>query len=139
MSLVIDSSMALAWYFQNERTSKRMAVLSRVTQRGAIAPVIWPLEIANSLRTAMRRQRITTDFRNEALEAIRMLPVQLDDETNEQMWSIAVGISDRLGLTVYDATYVELALRLGLPLATLDLEIIAAARRESIELIGLED
>ena len=139
MSLVIDSSMALAWYFQNERTSKRMAVLSRVTERGAIAPGIWPLEIANSLRTAMRRKRITTDFRNEALEAIRMLPVQLDDETNEQMWSITVGISDRLGLTVYDATYVELVLRLRLPLATLDQEIIVAARRESIELIGLED
>lgn len=131
--------MALAWYFQNERTPKRMSVLSRVTQRGAIAPVIWPLEIANSLRTAIRRQRITIDFRNEALDAIRMLPVQLDDETNDQVWSTTIRISDRLGLTVYDATYVELALRLKLPLATLDREIIAAARPENIELIGLEE
>lgn len=87
----------------------------------------------------MRRQRITIDFRNEALDAIRMLPVQLDDETNDQVWSTTIRISDRLGPTVYDATCVELALRLKLPLATLDREIIAAARSESIELIGLEE
>lgn len=113
-------------------------MLAEVMQSGAVAPVIWPLEIANAFRTAILRRRITAEFRRGAMKELQALPVALDPETIEYVWSDTIRLSDRLELTIYDAAYRELALRLKLPIATLDGKLIQAALSERIEVMGAE-
>lgn len=96
--------------------------------------MIWPLEVANGLQMAVRRNRITAEYRNASLNDLRLLPVTVDSATNEYAWSATLNLAERLGLTLYDAAYLELALRARLSLATLDAELVRAALAESVPL-----
>jgi predicted nucleic acid-binding protein len=128
---------ALAWCFQDERTAPVDAVLTRVTEAGAIVPGIWPLEVLNGLFVAERRQRIDRARREGQVEFLRGLPIEVDPDTADVAWTVAARHAEKHRLTVYDATYLELALRLGLPLATLDADLRRAAERANLELLGL--
>ncbi len=134
MTLVIDSSMTLAWYF--EETAASMAVLNRVVEEGAVVPALWRLEVLNGLQVALRRGRITVAYRDASLNDLRSLVIAVDPRTNQQAWSATLRLCDRFGLTPYDAAYLELAQRRQLPLATLDGELIRAAQAENVPLVG---
>lgn len=136
MSLVIDSSVALAWCFEDEQSPETSAIEQQVVEYGAIAPVLWPLEIANGLRTAMRRNRITRTIRDAALEKLGNYPIRLDRQTDEHAWTGILRLSDKHDLTPYDGAYLELAIRSNLPLATLDRELLRAALSEGISVFG---
>jgi predicted nucleic acid-binding protein len=136
VSLVIDSSMALAWYFEDEKTAASIAVLNRVADDGAIVPAHWRLEVLNGLQVALRRGRITAAYRDASLADLRALPIAIDPETNRQAWAATLRLCERFGLTAYDAAYFELALRRQLPLATLDGELMRAAQTENVPLVG---
>ena len=82
MSLVIDSSMTLAWYFEVEKTDASLAVLNRVVEAGAIVPVLWPLEVLSGLQAAVRRGRITAAYRDASLDDLRALVILIDTGTN---------------------------------------------------------
>jgi len=135
MSLVVDSSMALAWYFDDERSDESTTVLRRLAGESAVVPAIWPLEVANGLQMAVRRGRITGEYRDASLNDLRSLPIEIDSETNDRAWTATLALAVRLRLTMYDAAYLELALRRRLPLATFDQELVRAARSERVELI----
>lgn len=81
MSLVVDSSMALAWCFEDERTDHATAVLRQVAEQGALVPSLWHLEVANGLQTAIRRGRITPTFRDSTLTDLGTLSISVDDQT----------------------------------------------------------
>ena len=136
MSLVIDSSMTLAWYFEDERTAASIAVLNQVAEEGAIVPALWRLEVLNGLQVAVRRGRIDIAYRDASLADLQSVMIAIDPGTNRQAWSATLRLCDRFGLTPYDAAYLELALRRRLPLATLDSELVRAARAESVPLVG---
>jgi predicted nucleic acid-binding protein len=136
VSLVIDSSMTLAWYFEDEKTAASIAVLSRVVEEGAFVPALWHLEVLNGLQAAVRRGRITTTYRDASLNDLQALVIAIDPDTNRQAWTATLRLCERFGLTAYDAAYLELALRRQLPLATLDGELVKAARAENISLVG---
>ena len=136
MSLVIDSSMTLAWYFDDERTATSIAVLNQVADAGAVVPALWRLEALNGLQVAVRRGRIDVAYRDASLHDLRSLVIAIDPGTNRQAWSATLRLCDRFGLTPYDAAYLELALRRQLPLATLDRELVRAAQAESVPLVG---
>ena len=136
MSLVIDSSITLAWLFEDERTAAADAVLRRVTESGAVAPSLWKLEVANGLQTAVRRQRIDAAFREASIADLRSLVVAIDAETDRQAWTATLQLAERWRLTLYDAAYLELAQRLGLPLATLDQALRAAAGALGLTVLG---
>ncbi len=136
MSLVIDSSMTLSWYFEDERTPARIAVLDQVAEAGAVIPAHWRLEVLSALQVAVRRSRITAAYRDASLADLRALPIAIDRNTNRQAWSATLRLCDRFGLTPYDAAYLELALRRRLQLATLDGELVRAAQAENVSLIG---
>jgi predicted nucleic acid-binding protein len=106
-----------------------MILFGLVADYGAVAPELWRIEVANSLNVGIRRGRIT---RNN----LKALPILVDNETRNRIWSDTLGLADKHRLTVYDATYLELALRLSLPLATLDEDLRSAAEREGIPLLG---
>lgn len=137
MSLVIDSSGALSWCFDDERTAATVAVLDDIAQAGAIAPSLWPLEVCNALLMAERRKRVTARRRHQLIGLLRDLPIALDDETPAQAWTRAGRLAEERRLTLHDAAYLELAERRRLPLATLDVPLRAAAKTSRIGLRGL--
>ena len=134
MSVVIDASTTLAWYFDDERRPSSDRLLDRVANEGAAVPAIWRYEVANGLQMAVRRERIDALYRDTALAELRLLPITIDRPGGDMIWTAVLGLADRCRLTVYDAAYLELAHRLGLPLATGDRALREAARALTVEL-----
>jgi len=128
--------LTLPWYFEDERTVAGDALLDRVTEAGAIVPSLWRYEIANGLQTAVRRRRIDPAYREASLADLRLLPITVDRTGDDLVWTATLGLANRFRLTIYDAAYLELAHRRGLPLATGDRPLRAAARGLAIELLG---
>jgi predicted nucleic acid-binding protein len=133
--IVVDASLALAWCFRDEQTPAAVALLSRVTADGMVVPALWHLELANVLQMAVRRKRITREQRDASMEDLQSLPIFVDEETIHSAWSTTLELADRCGLSIYDATYLELALRRNLPLATLDRQLSEAARQTRVEVL----
>lgn len=136
MSLVIDASITMAWCFEDEVTPAAEDVLDEVVESNAIVPSIWRFEVGNALQMAIRRKRITDVFRDDALARLLAMPISVDPDTDAHAWTTALRLSQRFGLTLYDAAYVELAQRHSLPLATLDEEMRAAAIALSVSVLG---
>ncbi len=135
MSFVVDTSITLAWCFEDEQTGAIMGLLDRMTDTGAVAPQLWPLEALNGLLTAERRGRVSGAVRQRLAGFLQELPIGIDDETASRTWGATAQLAEQHRLTAYDATYLELALRVGLPLATSDKPLIAAARNAGVEVL----
>lgn len=136
MSLVIDASLTLAWYFEDEATPAAEEVLDAVAEQGAVVPPLWRLEVANAFQSGIRRGRIDAAYRDASLGDLALLPITIDAEADAQIWTSVLRLSDRHGLTIYDACYLELAQRLNLPLATLDQALRAAGSGLGLPLLG---
>ena len=137
MSLVLDASLTLSWFFKDERTPGADAVLTEVTEKGAVVPALWRLEVANALQMALRRKRIDAAFRDAALTQLSRLSISADPDTDTYAWTAILQLADRFQLTLYDAAYLELAGRRRLPLATLDRELRDASAALGITLLGV--
>jgi len=135
LNIVVDASMTAAWLFADERTDAALAVFADVTANGAIVPSLWRLEIANLLRTAERRGRCDYALADALLDQLVRLPIEIDRETDAHAWHATRALSREHGLTPYDAAYLELAIRRGLPLASGDRDLIAAAKQLSVPVI----
>jgi predicted nucleic acid-binding protein len=134
VSLVLDSSVALAWIYPEETTDAVRKVFEQIVDGGALVPGLWRLEVANALTMAMRRGRITAALRASGLADLALLDIQADHATDDHAWTSTLQLADRFRLTVYDAAYLELAQRRSLPLASLDNPLRAAARTLGVEL-----
>jgi predicted nucleic acid-binding protein len=129
---VVDASVAAAWYLPDERAPASTALLERLRTEWAIVPGLFWFEIRNILVVNERRARITEEATGGALEDLGRLPIHSDAEP---VWRSVLGLARRHRLTVYDAAYLELAVRLGLPLATLDRALVTAAKGERVDLV----
>jgi len=136
MSLVLDSSATLARVFPEERTDAILDLFLLIADLGAVVPELWRIEVANTLNVGIRRSRINKTHRQDILADLESLPISVDAETRIYTWSRTLELADLHRLTVYDATYLELALRLSLPLATLDDDLRQAAQQEGVPLLG---
>ena len=136
MSLVLDSSATLARAFPEERTDAILNLFTLVANHGAFVPELWRIEVANTLNVGIRRGRISKVHRQGILADLESLPISVDGETRKHTWGRTLELADLHRLTVYDATYLELALRLSLPLATLDDDLRRAAQQEGVPLLG---
>jgi predicted nucleic acid-binding protein len=136
MTFVVDSSVAMTWCFAEERTPETAALLDRTANSGAVVPSLWPLEVLNALLVAEKRKRIDFYKRHELIKALQSLPITLDAETAAQAWVTTNRLAERYRLTLYDAAYLELAQRLDLPLATLDVDLRNAASALGVPLLG---
>jgi predicted nucleic acid-binding protein len=131
-ALVIDSSAALSWCFEDDASPESDALFEQVRDQGAVVPGLWHLEVANILLQAERRGRITTGDVAMRLELIAELPITTDNETTARAWRETLALARAEGLTTYDAAYLELAMRRGLPLVTKDAALIVAAGRSGV-------
>jgi predicted nucleic acid-binding protein len=136
MSIVLDGSATLAWIYPDETTDAILAVFDQVIHNGAFVPDLWRIEIANCLTQGVRRSRITAIERSESLSDLANMGIVTDNQTGKHIWHETIMLADLHRLTVYDATYLELALRLSLPLATLDDDLRLAAQQEGVPLLG---
>jgi predicted nucleic acid-binding protein len=137
MSLILDSSVVLAQIWTDETTDVVRHVFELLRDNGAWVPSLWRLEVANALEMGVRRGRHPAEFRDGALADLALLPIQVDAETDLRAWGTTMRLAERHRLTLYDAAYLELALRRGLPLATLGRELRAAAEKEKVQLLGV--
>lgn len=133
---MLDASTAVSWCFEETQTPYAVGVLDAITQ-GAMAhvPHIWPLEVTNALVKAARRKHITRDELFEFATQIANLQPQVDsDRLSERSFDQVLALAVRRQLSTYDASYLELAQRLALPIATADGNLVQAAREVRIEL-----
>jgi predicted nucleic acid-binding protein len=126
-ALVLDASVALAVALQETNRHLAAPIMALVAEDGAAVPGIWHLEVGNILLLAERRGTISAANRASAIQDLFRLPVDVDRDTATLAWRDTLTLAERHRLTLYDATYLELSLRRGLPLATFDRALRAAA------------
>ena len=137
MSLVLDASVALAWAYADETTEAVLDVFAQVKTHGAWIPALWRWEVANALHVNVRRGRHGTEFRDAALSNLTWFPIKEDALAQPEAWLGALQLAEQHDLTVYDASYLEIARRRKIPLATLDRALRAASKNEGVELLGI--
>ncbi len=128
--------MTLAWLYSDEVTPATQQIFDIVLVERAWVPSLWRLEVANSLQMGVRRGRISVEFRDASLADLALLAIEVDAETDTFAWSTTLRLAEHHQLTLYDAAYLELAQRLGVPLATLDQELRAAGSTLGLTLLG---
>lgn len=126
-TFVLDCSLTVAWFFEDETGRYAEAVEDSLATTEAVVPSLWPLEVANALLMGERRKRATEATVTTFLGLLAALPISVDDATAGRAWPSSLHLARTYQLSLYDATYLELALRQGLPLATLDDKLAAAA------------
>lgn len=134
-SFVLDASVALSWCFEDEADAAGDAVLRRLAAGSAAVPGIWPLEVANVLLGAERRQRITAAESARFLNLLEALPIEVDAHTAARAPREILTLARTHALSSYDAAYLELASREGIPLATRDKRLAAAAATLGVRLL----
>jgi predicted nucleic acid-binding protein len=127
--LVLDSSLTMAWYLEDEESEYADSVLGALPEQEALVPPLWPYEVANGLWIAERRGRTTLTHIQRALALLQPLPIRVDAAAHERARGEVLTLARQEGLTCYDAAYLELAMREGLPIATLDQQLRDAAAR----------
>lgn len=137
MSLVLDASLTMTWYFDDESTAATDALLDRVSAEGAVVPSLWRLEVVNAFQVAIRRKRVDAAYRDAALSELAVLPITVDADTDTYAWTTTLRLAERFALTIYDAVYLELAQRRSLPLATRDEDLRAAGKTLALPSVGL--
>jgi predicted nucleic acid-binding protein len=131
--LVVDASIAAAWVHPGQATAETDAILDEIA-RGAkvVVPALWPVEMANVLLVLERRKKLAATERAAALSALRSLALTVDHEMSGLAFTELSRLATELTLSVYDAAYLELALRLKVPLACKDGPLREAAKRSRV-------
>ena len=134
--LIADSSVGMAWAVHSQASDATDTLLDEVAAgTPLIVPTLWPFEVANSLLVLMRRKKILAAERDRALAALARLPVTVDDEGPRLAWGKISELAAEHGLSVYDAAYLELAMRRKLPLASRDEALCKAAQVCRVKLL----
>ncbi|OGH04270.1 MAG: DNA-binding protein [Candidatus Lambdaproteobacteria bacterium RIFOXYD1_FULL_56_27] len=136
LQFVIDNSVVMAWCFEDEASEYAQSVLASLQEAKALAPAIWPLEVGNVLLVAKRKKRLNEASQSRFLSLLRALPIQVVQESPERMLGEILALAQEYQLSTYDASYLDLAMRLGLPLATADAALKGAAKRAGVALFA---
>ena len=136
MTFVLDASMALAWHFRDEATPLSRSVSAMSDEQGVVVPGHWLVEVANGMLVGERRSRAGHDDTSRFADRLGLLDVEIDTAGAADAIGRIMPLARAHRLTIYDALYLELAERRGLPLASLDAELIAAARSVGVPLVG---
>lgn len=136
MRLVLDASMTLSWLLPDEQSESSVAVQSNMAEAEAVwVANHWHLEVANSLCMAERKKRLDAAGVARAVTLFTQLPVTVDVETNKHAGAETLSLARQHTLSVYDAAYLELALRLGATLATLDGQLRTVAKKLRVPIL----
>lgn len=126
---VLDCSVTMAWCFDDETTTYTDLILDNLQAYTAVVPSLWPLEVANVLVGAERKRRITNAKALHFLQLLQTLPIDIDPLTARQSFGATYHLATQYEISVYDAAYLELAVRHQVPLATCDQALRRAAQQ----------
>ena len=132
---MIDNSIVMAWYFLNERNEYATVVRSFLGKNTAIQPVIWPLEAGNVVAVAIRRKRISHEDGSRFLSLLESLPIEVEAASPSRMFREVYTLAQKHQLSTYDASYLELAMRRDILLATQDKALARAAAECGVALL----
>lgn len=135
-NFVLDASVAMAWCFKDEITSATKGLLKKLSSKSAVVPGLFYVEIVNVLALAERKGRLSLTEIHDFLSVLDSTQIEVDDEASARAFSHLLPLCRSHGLTSYDAMYLDLAQRRGLPLATLDEPLRKAAKKLGIKLLG---
>ena len=134
-AFVLDVSVTMAWCFEDEASDETWALLDGLAEDTAIVPGLWSAEVANVLLVAERRRRIDRAKVRAFVAQLSALPIVVEETPPSRTMGDFLAIGRETGLAVYDALYLDLALRHSLPLATTDLKMRAAARKMRLRIL----
>ncbi len=137
MAFVIDCSATMPWLLHNDATGYADRVLRAITEDPAVVPELWHLEVSNVLLVFERRGRINVAESTRFTSLLQELPITVDERTSYRVFSKVISLAREQELSCYDASYLELAIRESLPLATLDGSLRSAAGKAGVELVGV--
>ena len=132
---VVDNSVVMSWCFQDEGGEYADKILSRLESAQAFVPSVWPLEVGNVLVVAERQNRLSEADTILFLSLLGQLPILVEQETPGRMLREIVALAREHDLSTYDASYLDLAMRSGIPIATLDATLIRAAQRSRVGVV----
>jgi predicted nucleic acid-binding protein len=134
-SFVVDASVVMAWCFQDENDDHADAVLNLLQNATAIVPSIWPLEVTNVLLVAERNKRLKRKDSMRFLTLLSELPITIEQDSYQRIVGEVFALASEYKLSSYDASYLDLAIRKGIPLATADKSLWSAVKRAKVKLI----
>ena len=126
---VLDTSVVMAWCFKDERNAYTEAVRDSLETTEAVVPAIWPLEVGNVLLVAERKSRLSHADSVRFVTLINALPIKVEQEPSSRMFEDIMALARDQHLSTYDACYLDLAMRQGLPLASQDKALLHAAKK----------
>ena len=132
---VVDNSVVMSWCFKDETNKYADTVLDKLTESAAVVPSIWPLEVVNVLLVAERQKRLSESDSIRFITLLSQLPIVVEYERPEKMMRELLALARAYNLSSYDASYLDLAMRKGFPIATIDNKLIEAARRIDVPII----
>lgn len=133
MPFVLDNSVITGWYIEDQATDYTEAIAAKLETDRAIVPALWQLEFANVLKTACSRGKLDIEAARQIVDTICALPIEIDQDTPapRQLFELAM----RYNLSSYDAAYLELAMRHGLPIASQDSKLRDASNTAGVTVI----
>ncbi len=134
-AFILDCSVTMTWCFPDEATAYSQAVQDKLLEAKAVVPTIWPYEVANILCLAERKKHITNAQAVRFKNLLKQTWIIIDNLSTDQIMSEVLDLAREQNLTVYDAAYLELAMREALPLATLDKALQNAAQKVGVSLL----
>ena len=126
MRLVLDASLVVSWFFKDQRVPKSVPALRYVKENGGLVPPLWSVEIANVLVKFERRRALAEERTAKIVEYLRGLPIAVDVGGDAPSFS-SISYARAYGLSAYDAAYLDVAVRFGLKIASLDAQLESAA------------
>jgi predicted nucleic acid-binding protein len=132
---VVDNSVIMSWCFKDETSHYADIVLNMLTEAAAVVPSIWPLEVVNVLLVAERQKRLSESDSIRFITLLSQLPIIVEYERSDMMMKALLALARANSLSSYDASYLDLAMRKGLPIATLDNKLIEAAGRIDVPVL----
>ena len=137
MPFVLDASAALRWHFEDEFSQSAIEIALRANDEGIVVPSYWQFETANGLVRGLREGRTSDEDVSTFIERLNDLSVDEHGFAQNDAFATVMPLATAHGLKMFDAGYLALAQRLGIPLATFDRKLADAARSEGVEVLGL--
>ncbi len=135
-AIVLDASVTMTWCFPDEHQRYAHAVLDTLENKAAVVPSLWSIEVANAVSVGERRGRLSATDVIRFFELLKGLSIRIDPQTSARAFGETLALAHRHGLSVYDAVYLELAMRESLILATLDEQLKRAAKASGVRLFS---
>jgi predicted nucleic acid-binding protein len=131
-AFVVDNSVVMSWCFKDETNQYADAVLDCLSETTAFVPAVWPFEVVNVLLVAERKKRLSEADSVRFITLLSQLPIIVAHEGPQRMMKDVLALARSNNLSSYDASYLDLSMRKGIPIATLDNSLIEAAKKTNV-------